>query len=135
MHLGKITKFYTILAILLCMAFVVSIGSTFAAGQYKFKAQTINNIEQGVTQNNVYTNYKFAQSTQGKYVYSPGTCNNQLSINYGFRENHDLIIRFTATYTNTNHKANDFSLNFANRDMWLVDMGSSNGLKIDNKGE
>lgn len=132
MHLGKIAKFYTILAILLCMAFVVNMGTTYAAGQYKFKAQSINNISQEVVQNNVYTNYGSAKGTQGKYTYSPGTSNNQLSINYGFRQNHDLLIRFTATYTNTAHKANDFSLNFANRDMWLVDMGSTNGLKVDN---
>lgn len=132
MHLGKVTKFNMILAILLCMAFVVNLGSTWAAGQYNFKAQSINRVHNDVVENNVYTNYSYAQGSQGKYVYSPGSYNNQLSINYGFRENYDLIIRFSATYSNTSHKANDFSLNFANRDMWLVDMGSSNGLKIEN---
>ena len=132
MRLGKITKFNMILAILLCMAFVVNLGSTWAAGQYRFKAQSINNIQGDVVQNNVYTDYAYAQGSQGKYIYSPGIYNNQLSINYGFRENYDLLIRFSATYTNSSHKATDFSLNFANRDKWLLDIGSTNGLKVSN---
>ncbi len=112
------------------MAFVVNLGSTWAAGQYKFKAQSINTIQSDVVQNNVYTDHAYVQGSQGKYIYSPGIYNNQLSINYGVRENYDLLIRFSATYTNTNHKAADFSLNFANRDMWLLDIGSTNGLKV-----
>ena len=132
MHLGKKLKFNMMIAILLCMAFVVNLGSTWAAGQYRFKAQSINNIQGDVVQNNVYTDYAYAQGSQGKYIYSPGIYNNQLSINYGFRENYDLLIRFSATYTNSSHKATDFSLNFANRDKWLLDIGSTNGLKVSN---
>ena len=132
MRLGKTAKFNMIIAILLCMAFVVNLGGTLAAVTYEFYAGSVKNVEGSNVDYNTYTDYAYAQGTSGKYVYSTGTYNNQLSINYGFRENYDLMISFTATYKNSGHSANDFSLNFANRDMWLVDMGTSFGLKLDN---
>lgn len=135
-RLGKVAKFNMIIAILLCMAFVVNLGSTFAALTYNFNARSVNSVTGSGTaasvDYNTYSDHEYAQGSSGKYVYSTGTYNNQLGINYGFRANHDLMIRFTATYTNTNHSANDFSLNFADRNMWILDMGVTHGLKVEN---
>ena len=131
MRLGKTAKFNMIIAILLCMAFVVNLGGTFAALTYTFNASSINGFDGGTVNYDTYTDYGYAQGTSGKYVYSTGTYNNQLSINYGFKEEYDLMIRFTAQYSNSSHSANDFSLNFANRDKWLLDMGTTYGLKVE----
>ena len=140
MRLGKKFKFNMIIAILLCMAFVVNLGSTLATIDYSFKTSSINNVEPTL-EYDTYVDFASAEGTKGKYTYSPGTYNNQLSINYGFKQSYDLMVRFTATYSNTSyyqttkdsegnflttrkHIANDFSLNFVNRDNWIVDMGS-----------
>lgn len=128
MHLGKRLQFNMIIAILLCMAFVVNIGVTLASVDYSFMASSVNSASDYDT----YIEYGNAQATNGTYIYSPGTYNNQLSINYGFSSNYDLMIQFTATYTDDTHKANDFALNFANRDKWLLDMGSVSGWKVEN---
>ena len=129
MRLGKIIKFNMMIAILLCMAFVVNLGATFALANYKFTAGSINTVD-GTTKHDAYTNFALMQSTSGKYTYSPGVSNNQLSVNYSLKQSHDVMIRFTATYSNAGfvsktHIANDFALNIVNRDNWIVDMGST----------
>ncbi len=144
MRLGKQLKLNVMIAILLCMVFVVNLGVTFASGNYRFVASSVNTIttvgENTTIDYDTYAEYASASSTSGKFIYSPGVYNNNLSINYGFSANYDLMIKFTATYANkgqlmTNgetHIANDFSLNFVNRDAWCVDMGSVNGWKVEN---
>ena len=135
MRLGRRVKFNMIIAILLCMAFVVNFGVTLATTDYKFKASSVNSVTGDTTINyDAYANFASVQGATGKYVYTTGTTNSQLSINYGFntKYNYDLKINFTATYTNPNHKATDFSINFVNRDDWCIDMGSVNGWKTDN---
>ena len=127
MRLGRRVKFNILIAILLCMAFVVDFGATLANADYNFNASSINKVSNESNDNDAYIDFASAYGSSGKYIYSPGVYNNQLSIDYGFRQEHDLMITFTATYTNPNHKANDFSLNFANRDDWVVDMGSTAG--------
>lgn len=122
MRLGKGIKFNMIIAILLCMAFVVNIGATFALATYSFTASSINIKDGETVKNETYTEYANAKAISGQYTYSIGTANNRLSIDYGFSHNHDLMVEFTATYSNPNHKAKDFSLNFVNRDDWCIDM-------------
>ncbi len=144
MRLGKRLKFNMMIAILLCMVFVVNIGITFASADYSFTGSSINKItgsgSSAVTEYDTYTDYGSATGSTGKYTFSTGTQNNQLSINYGFRQDgqlikYDLLVRFKATYSNAGgltsdlHPANDFSLNFANRNKWIVDMGTT---QIDN---
>ena len=141
MRLFKGLKFKMIIAILLCMAFVVNIGATLASVDYNFKASSVNKVEESVNEGDdpiihydTYTSFASAESASGKYVYKQGTTNNQLSVNYGFDSKkgeyaYDLMIKFTASYTDkgaTNintHLANDFTINFVNRDKWLIDMG------------
>lgn len=101
------------------MAFVVNVGATLAADlSYSLRIGSSKNE----TTSETYIEHANATGTTGKYYYSAGSYNNQLSINYGFSNKHDLMIRFTATYSNPNHKANDFSINFVNRDNWCIDM-------------
>lgn len=129
MRLGKKVKLNMMIAILLCMAFVVNIGVTLAVAEYTFRAGSVHNATKvGETTTINYDNYidfASAQGSSGKFIYSPGTYNNQLSINYGFRQEHDLMIEFTAKYLNESHKANDFSINFVDRDNWVIDMGTT----------
>lgn len=145
MRFSKKIKFNMIIAILLCMVFVVNLGTTLAATNYSFGASSISvttKDQTTTTQYDTYTEFGSAQGTTGQYVYSVGTVNNQLSINYGFSQNYDLMIKFTAEYTgsgalmgeNEEHIANDFSLNFSNRDEWLIDMGMHKGWTVDNNG-
>lgn len=148
MRLGRRTKSNIFIAILLCMVFAVNVGSTFAFIDYDFWAKSAKGaIESGETavKQDAFTDFASAQGSSAKYIYSPGISNNQLSISYGFKQNYDLMIKFTASYANTSyyqttertleggetelltsrtHIANDFSLNFANRNDWLIDMGS-----------
>ena len=121
MRLGKKVKFNMIIAILLCMAFVVNIGATWAFTSYTFRAKGSIQLDGDITEN--YTEFASATGATGNYEYSVGAANNQLSINYGFSHAHDLRVSFTAEYTNTAnaHLANDFSLNFVNRDKWCID--------------
>ena len=130
MHLGKKLKLNTIIAILLCMAFVVNFGTTWALTSYSFKAKGV--IGSGSANTETYTEYASAQATSGKYVYSVGNNANQLGIDYGFSTEHDLMVKFTATYSNEAHDANDFSLNFVNRDNWCVDVSTVTGLAAAN---
>ncbi|MFQ6724091.1 MAG: hypothetical protein ACLRFE_01980 [Clostridia bacterium] len=137
MRLGcKIKSTIGMIAILLCMVFVVNVGATLASIDYRFKANIINTSAGSPATLNYDTYSEFASATgmSGKYVYSPGVYNNKLSINYGFNTSHnyDLMVKFTATYSNANHIANDFSINFVNRDDWCIDMGSVNGWKVEN---
>ena len=105
------------------MAFVVNIGYTWASINYKFTASSINIQDSETTKYETYTNYADAKGTSGQYTYNVGSVNNQLSIDYsGFTQPHDLMVKFTATYT-MEHSANDFSLNFINRDNWCIDTG------------
>ena len=127
MRLGRRVKFNMIIAILLCMAFVVNFGSTLANADYNFNASSINKVNNESNEHDAFIDFGSAYGSSGKYIYSPGVYNNQLSIDYGFRQEYDLMMTFTATYTNPNHAANDFSLNFSNRDDWMVDMGSTSG--------
>ncbi len=143
----KRIKFNMIIAILLCMAFVVNIGTTLAVATYSFKASSINKITNdggAVVHYDTYTNFALAETSSGNYVYKQGTTNNQLSISYGFNSNYDeslnatynydLMVKFTATYVDkgasntTTHLANDFTINFVNRDDWCIDMGTHQGL-------
>ena len=110
------------------MAFAVEIGATLAVASYSFKASTINTTVGETTKYETYTEYGKAQGSSGQYIYSVGSVNNQLSVNYGFSHAHDLMVKFTATYKNAQHKANDFSLNFVNRDKWCIDMNVVSGL-------
>ncbi|MBQ7798217.1 MAG: hypothetical protein IJ371_03755 [Clostridia bacterium] len=130
MRLGRRVKLNMMIAILLCMVFVVNLGVTWASAEYKFWASSINSsTTSGTTTTDKYDTYidfASAQGSSGTYVYSPGVVNNQLTIDYGFRQEQDLMIEFTVTYSNTTHIANDFSINFANRDDWVVDMGTTN---------
>ena len=128
MRLGKRCKFNMMIAILLCMAFVVNVGSTLAAISYRFTATSINIKDANATNYETYTPYADAKSTSGTYIYNVGSVNNQLSIDYyGFNQPHDLMVRFTATYTKPGHYATDFSLNFINRDKWCIDTGEVAG--------
>ena len=142
MRFSKKVKFSMIIAILLSMVFVVNLGATLATSNYSFSASSISVTNSGTTtQYDTFTEFGSAQGTSGQYVYSVGTTNNQLSINYGFSQNYDLMIKFTAEYTgkgalmgeNEEHIANDFSLNFSNRDEWLVDMGMHKGWTVNNR--
>ena len=127
-RLGKRVKINIVIAILLCMAFAVNIGATLAVASYSFTASSINTSVGETTKHETYTEYANAQGSSGQYIYSVGSANGQLSVNYGFSHAHDLMVRFTATYTNESHSANDFSLNFVNRDKWCVDMNVVSGL-------
>jgi len=127
-RLGKGFKINMIIAILLCMAFVVNIGATLASVSYSFISGSVNTTVGETTKHQTYTQYANAQGVTGQYAYSVGSVNNQLSINYGFSHEHDLKVKFVATYTNEEHKANDFSLNFVNRDKWCIDMAIAQGL-------
>ncbi len=127
-RLGKRIKINIVIAILLCMAFAVEIGATLAVASYSFKASSINTTVGETTKHETYTEYANAQGSSGQYIYSVGSVNNQLSVNYGFSHAHDLMVKFTATYKNEQHKATDFSLNFVNRDKWCIDMSVVNGL-------
>lgn len=128
MRLGKRVKINMILAILLCMVFVVNIGYTLAlsSASYQFKAK----VWADESNNEIYTEYAKASTTSGIYEYSVGSKNRQLSINYGFSCKYDLKIKFTAIYSNDGalmgendtHIANDFTLNFVDRDNWCIDM-------------
>ena len=53
MHLGKKLKLNTIIAILLCMAFVVNFGTTWALTSYSFKAKGV--IGSGSANTETYT--------------------------------------------------------------------------------
>ena len=127
-RLGRRLKINIVIAILLCMAFAVNIGATLAVASYSFSASSINTSSGEVTKHETYTEYAKAQSSSAQYVYSVGSVNNQLSVNYGFSHAHDLMVKFTATYANDAHKAIDFSLNFVNRDKWCIDMNVVQGL-------
>ncbi len=124
MRLAKGVKLNVIVAILLCIAFVLNVGSTFAAVRYNYLATSI-----GDSQTETYTGYGFMQADSGKYAYSVGSVNNSLGLNYGFSTNYDIAVKFKATYKNAAHKANDFELNFVNRDQWCIDMGAENDIK------
>lgn len=133
-----------IIAILLSMVFVINLGATLATTNYSFRASSISVTNGGsTTQYDTFTEFGSAQGASGQYMYSVGTTNNQLSINYGFSQNYDLMVKFTAEYTgkgalmsaSEDHIANDFSLNFSNRDEWLVDMGMQYGKKVDGAGK
>lgn len=135
MRLSKRCKFNMIIAILLCMAFVVNIGATLATINYRLNVSSVNTNSPSVD-TNTFVEFASAESAKGDFEYGYGVRNNQLSINYGFSSTikYDLMIKFTAVYTDTEgnngsnkHLVNDFTINFVNRDMWCVDMGSING--------
>lgn len=137
MRLGKTAKFNMIIAILLCMVFVFNFGITLATTDYKFNASSVNTVIDGenpIAKHDAYTHFASMDGSSAKYVYSKGTYNNQLSINYGFNKqyNYDIMVAFTATYKSTTHKANDFTLNFVNRDKWCIDMGTIHDWDIQN---
>ena len=128
-----------IIAILLCMAFVVNIGATLASINYNLNATSINVATPNVN-TNTFIEFGSAKGAKGSFEYVPGVYNNQLSINYGFNStvNYDLMIEFTATYTDTEqnngantHFANDFTMNLVNRDDWCVDMGVKDSVLVD----
>ncbi|MBQ3502817.1 MAG: hypothetical protein IJA72_04065, partial [Clostridia bacterium] len=80
MRLGKSVKFNMIIAILLCMAFVVNIGHTLAATTYSLLVSS----SVDATNKETYIEYANASGSTGKYYYSTGSYNNQLNISYGF---------------------------------------------------
>ena len=127
-RLGRRVKLNIIIAILLCMAFAVNIGATLAIASYSFIGSSINTSVGETTKHETYTEHANAQANSGQYVYSVGSVNNQLNVNYGFSHPHDIMVKFVATYANDVHKATDFSLNFVNRDKWCVDMSVVQGI-------
>lgn len=115
----------SIIAILICMAFVLDFGSVFALVSYSF----IGKSKATTTQIESYTEYSGVTSgTSGEYAFALGSVNNKLSINYGTNSNLDLMVRFTASYANSSHKASDFDLNFVGRDNWSIDLPSTTTL-------
>lgn len=125
MRLARGIKLNIVIAILLCIAFVLNAGYTLAATAYNLKVSSI-----GGAQAETYTGFAGMQgegdSYTAKYVYSVGSVNNAIKLNYGFSSEfkYNVAVKFTATYTNSEHGAKDFSLNIVNRDKWCVDMNT-----------
>lgn len=113
---GKVA--ISIIAILICMAFVFNFGTTLAVVSYSFLGVS----KASPTKAESYVEHAMATDALGAYAYSFGSVNGKLSINYGFSAEYDLKVEFTAKYHNTNHKANDFELNFVNRDDWCISL-------------
>ncbi len=122
------------------MAFVVNVGVTLANINYRLNVSSIN-TNTPTTNTNTFMEFASFKGAKADFEYSPGVYNNQLSINYGVNStiNYDLMLEFTATYTDTEnnngsntHLANDFTINFVNRDKWCVDMGSISGWTTQN---
>ncbi len=121
MRLAKGIKFNIIIAILLCIAFVLNAGYTLAAAAYSLNVSSI-----GDSQTETYTEFA---SMQGEgtgysetYTYAVGSVNNSIKLNYGFSHKYDIAVKFEATYKDGEHLAKDFSLDMVDRDKWCVDM-------------
>ena len=121
MRLARGIKLNIIIAILLCIAFVLNAGYTLAAATYSLNAASV-----GDGQTETYTEFA---SMQGEgsgytetYTYAVGSVNNSIKLNYGFSGKYDVAVKFTATYKNGEHLAKDFSLDIVDRDKWCIDM-------------
>lgn len=106
------------------MAFVFNFGYTLAVSSYSFLGKSKANSARTES----YTEYATVTSTSGEYAFAFGSVNNKLSINYGVSTNYDLMVKFTASYTNSSHKASDFDLNFVERDKWSIDLPTTTTL-------
>lgn len=115
---GKVA--ISVIAILICMAFVFNFGSTLASVSYSFLAKSRVDSARADS----YTEYMDVSNAEGDYAYAFGSVNNKLSINYGVSAECDLKVEFTASYNSTSHIANDFELNFIDRDDWCISLTS-----------
>lgn len=116
----------SILAILLCMAFVFNFGSTFSLVSYNFLGKSKNSSASAES----YTEYATVTNASGEYVFANGSVNNKLSIDYGTSAEYDLMVKFTASYKNSSHKAKDFDFNFVDRNKWCVDLPTTSTLTV-----
>ena len=124
MRLGKVSKFNIVLAILLCMAFALDIGMTVASVAHSLFSRS-ERVVDGVKAE-VFTGHSsVVVDSAGQIPYEVGSVEYNMSANYGVSVEHDLMLTMTIAYNNENHKLNDFSLNFANANMWSVDTPNS----------
>lgn len=123
MRFGRRTVI-SILVILLCMAFVFNFGSTFSIVSYSFLGKSKGNT----TNAESYTEYATVTNASGEYAFASGSVNNKLSLDYGTDTEYDLMVKFTASYKNSSHKAKDFDFNFVDRNSWCIDLPTTSTL-------
>lgn len=104
------------------MVFAVNIGHTFAISAYSFLAKgsaTADKVE-------MYTEFATTSAPYSGEIYTQipytlGTVNRRLDLNYGVSAEHDLMITFEISYGRSN-PIDNLELDFANRDMWCIDL-------------